>query len=220
MTALSLGGVVLCGGESRRMGMPKAELPFGNELLLERIVRLLQEVDPVEQVVVVRAAGQQLPPLPKEVLVTEDRHPGRGPLEGLVAGLKVLQGDMDAAYVTACDAPLLQAGVVERLWQLLEDNEIVVPTQEGRPHPLAAIYRVSVHSLAEQLLAEDQRRPAFLFERAMTRKIPVTELKEQDPELLTFQNMNEPADYLRLLESAGLELPAEIARRLNVNQVS
>ena len=53
----------------------------------------------------------------------------------------------------------------------------------------------------------------------MTRKIPVTELKGHDPELLTFQNMNEPADYLRLLKSAGLELPVEIARQLNLNQV-
>ncbi len=220
MKSLTLGSVVLCGGESRRMGLPKADLPFGNELLIERVVRLLGELELVEKIVVVKASGQQLPSLPKEVLVTEDRHPGRGPLEGLVAGLKALQGDVDAAYVTACDAPLLQAGVVERLWQLLEDNEIVVPTEEGRPHPLAAVYRVSVYSLAEQLLAEDQRRPAFLFDRAMTRKVPVTELKEHDPELLTFQNMNEPADYLRLLESAGLELPAEIARRLNVNQVS
>jgi len=219
MKSPTLGSVVLCGGESRRMGLSKADLPFGKELLVERVVRLLGELELVEKIVVVRAPGQQLPALPAGVLVTEDRHPGRGPLEGLMAGLKALQGDVDAAYVTACDAPLLQAGVVERLWQLLEDNEIVVPTEGGRPHPLAAIYRVSVHSLAEQLLAEDQRRPAFLFERAMTRKIPVTELKGHDPELLTFQNMNEPADYLRLLKSAGLELPVEIARQLNLNQV-
>ena len=219
MTALSLGGVVLCGGESRRMGMPKAELPFGNELLLERIVRLLREVDPVELVVVVKAAGQQLPSLPAGVLVTEDRHPGRGPLEGIVVGLQALGGQVDAAYVTSCDAPLLEGAVVERLWQLLEENQIVVPTEEGRAHPLAAIYRVSVGQVADQLLAEDQRRPAFLFDRVMTRTVSVDELKEVDPDLRTFQNLNEPADYVQLLQDAGYDLPAEIAARLKLDQV-
>ena len=201
------------------MGMPKAELPFGNELLLERIVRLLREVDPVQLVVVVKAAGQQLPSLPAGVLVTEDRHPGRGPLEGLVGGLQALGGQVDAAYVTSCDAPLLEGAVVERLWQLLEENQIVVPTEEGRAHPLAAIYRVSVGQVADQLLAEDQRRPAFLFDRVMTRTVSVDELKEVDPDLRTFQNLNEPADYVHLLQDAGYDLPAEIAARLKLDQV-
>jgi molybdopterin-guanine dinucleotide biosynthesis protein A len=201
------------------MGMPKAELPFGNELLLERIVRLLREVDPVELVVVVKAAGQQLPSLPAGVLVTEDRHPGRGPLEGLVVGLQALGGQVDAAYVTSCDAPLLEGAVVERLWQLLEKNQIVVPTEEGRAHPLAAIYRVSVGQVADQLLAEDLRRPAFLFDRVMTRTVSVDELKEVDPDLRTFQNLNEPADYVHLLQEAGYDLPAEIAARLKLDQV-
>ena len=218
MTALTLGGVILCGGESRRMGMPKAELPFGSELLIERIVRLLQEVDVVEQVVVVKAADQQLPSLPAGVLVTEDRRPGQGPLEGLVVGLQALKGQVDAAYVTSCDAPLLVGEVVKRLWNLLQQNDIVVPTEEGRYHPLAAIYRVSVEQAAGELLAEDQRRPAFLFDRVMTHKVPVDDLKEVDPELRTFQNVNEPNDYFHLLQDAGYDVPAEIAARLKLGQ--
>ena len=49
MKSLTLGSVVLCGGESRRMGLPKADLPFGNELLIERVVRLLGELELVEK---------------------------------------------------------------------------------------------------------------------------------------------------------------------------
>ena len=218
MRALTLGGVILGGGESRRMGMPKAELPFGSELLIERIVRLLQEVDVVEQVVVVKAADQQLPSLPAGVLVTEDRRPGQGPLEGLVVGLQALAGKVDAAYVTSCDAPLLVGEVVKRLWGLLQENDIVVPTEEGRYHPLAAIYRVSVEQTAEELLAEDQRRPAFLFDRVTTHRVPVDDLKEVDPELRTFQNVNQPNDYFHLLQDAGYEVPAEIAARLKLGQ--
>ena len=54
--SLSIGGIVLCGGESRRMGRPKAWLPFGDELMLQRVVRILGEV--VNPIVVVAAPGQ------------------------------------------------------------------------------------------------------------------------------------------------------------------
>ncbi len=50
---ISAGGIVLCGGQSKRMGRPKAWLPFGGETMLERVVRLLSEV--VHPIVVVAA---------------------------------------------------------------------------------------------------------------------------------------------------------------------
>src|SRR5947199_85155 len=40
---LRVAGVVLCGGQSSRMGRPKAWLPFAGELMLPRVVRLLAE---------------------------------------------------------------------------------------------------------------------------------------------------------------------------------
>src|SRR3954454_18916278 len=101
----ALGGVVLCGGQSRRMGRPKAWLPFGGELMLPRIVRLLSEV--VSPIAVVAAAEQKLPPLASDVLVVRDPISGRGPLEGLAAGLAHLPVDVTAAYVSSCDVPLL-----------------------------------------------------------------------------------------------------------------
>ena len=53
------GAVVLCGGESRRMGRPKAWLEFGKEVMLERVVRLVSTV--AWPIVVVAAPGQDLP---------------------------------------------------------------------------------------------------------------------------------------------------------------
>ena len=107
------GGVVLCGGSSRRMGRPKAWLPFGDEALLTRVVRLLSEA--MEPVVVVAAAGQELPPLPPAVAVVRDEEPGRGPLQGLATGLKALPGQVEAAYLSSCDVPLLRPAFVRRL---------------------------------------------------------------------------------------------------------
>src|SRR5688500_19602440 len=94
-------GIILCGVKSSRMGYPKALLPFGSELLVPRVVRLLGEV--VSPIVVVAAAEQELPPLPPEILVARDERDSRGPLEGLRAGLAALRGGADYAYATSCD---------------------------------------------------------------------------------------------------------------------
>ena len=87
------------------MGTSKALLPFGPETMLQRVVRLLSEV--VSPIVVVAANDQDLPQLPSSVIVTRDENEGRGPLEGLRAGLKALPTTVDAAYVTSCDVALL-----------------------------------------------------------------------------------------------------------------
>src|SRR2546430_3416835 len=98
-------GIVLAGGQSTRMGRPKATLPFGPELMLQRVVRLLGSV--VRPIVVVAAPGQALPPLADDVLIARDERESRGPLEGLLAGLSTIMGHAEAAYATSCDVPLL-----------------------------------------------------------------------------------------------------------------
>src|SRR5690349_9052533 len=99
------GGIVLCGGKSSRMGTSKALLPFGPETMLQRVVRILSNV--VSPIVIVAAEDQEIPQLPAGVIVTHDEREGRGPLEGLRAGLKALPTNVDRAYVTSCDVPLL-----------------------------------------------------------------------------------------------------------------
>jgi molybdopterin-guanine dinucleotide biosynthesis protein A len=67
---MSLGAVILCGGESRRMGRPKAWLPFGDQLMLQRVVRLAGTI--ARPIVVVAAPGQELPKLAADILVVRD----------------------------------------------------------------------------------------------------------------------------------------------------
>ena len=65
------GAIILCGGKSSRMGRDKASLPFGPELMLQRVVRLLGEVVDPRKIVVVAAPGQSLPELPAGVTVAQ-----------------------------------------------------------------------------------------------------------------------------------------------------
>jgi molybdopterin-guanine dinucleotide biosynthesis protein A len=199
---ISVGGLVLCGGKSSRMGLPKATLPFGPELMLQRIVRLLASV--VSPIVVVAAPRQELPPLAKDVLVARDQREGHGPLEGLLAGLTAIAPYADAAYVTSCDVPLLMPAFVRRMLDHLAQYDVAVPVEGQLHHPLAAIYRTSVTGVIADLLAADQLRTVFLFDRVATCRVPVEELRSVDPRLDTLKNLNHPEDYLAALAEAGL----------------
>ena len=198
----SAGGIVLCGGMSTRMGSSKAFLTFGAETMLQRVVRLLGTV--VSPIVVVGAPGQALPGLPAGVTVTHDEQEGRGPLEGLRAGLKALPGSVDVAYVTSCDVPLLVPGFARRMIELLGDDEIAVMETDGFSHPLSAVYRRDVLPRVEALLGRDRLRPVYLFDEVRTRRVQPEEMAAIDPELLTLRNLNTREDYLRALATAGL----------------
>lgn len=197
------GAIILCGGKSTRMGRDKATLPFGPECMLQRVVRLVGEVVPLQNMVVVAAPHQPLPEIPAAVQVARDERQDRGPLEGLAAGLRQLGGRIDAVYVTSCDVPLLVPDFVRRLFELLGDYDIAVPRDAEFHHPLAAVYRASVLSHVERLLAQNQLRPRMLFNATSTREVPVEDLRSVDPNLSTLENLNRPEDYAKALAFAG-----------------
>jgi molybdopterin-guanine dinucleotide biosynthesis protein A len=188
-----VGGIVLCGGQSKRMGRPKAWLPLAGEIMLPRVLRLLSAA--VQPVVVVAAADQDLPPLPADVAVVRDEAKGRGPLEGLAAGLAALTGKAEAAFVSSCDVPFLKPAFVRRLIDLLGDHAICVPRIGGYHHPLAAVYRLEVIDSLKQLLAEDRLRATLLFEKVPTRTVEAAELIDVDPTFQSLRNLNTPEDY-------------------------
>ena len=196
------GGIVLCGGKSTRMGTSKATLPFGPETMLQRVIRLLGDV--VAPIVAVAARGQELPELPRDVIVTRDEREARGPLEGLRAGLRALPPSVELAYVTSCDVPLLEPGFVTRMIELLGDHDIAVMEVGGFAHPLSAVYRRDTLPHVESLLAEDRLRPAFLFDAVRTRRVQPAEMAPVDPELRTLRNLNTREDYLAALAEAGV----------------
>jgi molybdopterin-guanine dinucleotide biosynthesis protein A len=203
------GAIILCGGKSSRMGRDKATLPFGPELMLERVVRLIREVVALENMVVVAAPNQSLHNLPQGLSVARDAHQDRGPLEGLATGLRALADRVDAVYATGCDVPLLVPAFVDRMFQLLGDFDIAVPFDGEHHHPLAAVYRPTVLASIEMLLDSDRMRPRFLFDEARTREIPVDELRDVDPQLATLKNLNFRQDYLAALTAAGFAASPE-----------
>jgi molybdopterin-guanine dinucleotide biosynthesis protein A len=183
------------------MGTPKAALEWHGSTLLRRVVGIVgRSVD--GPVVVVRAPGQELPDLPEDVEVVADAREGRGPLQGLAAGLTALRDRADVAFASSTDVPLLHPRFIRTvLGALDEDTDVVLPHVGGFPHPLAAAYRVALLETVERLIAEDRMRPAFLFEACRTKRLDADALLGDpalaalDPALDSVLNLNEPADY-------------------------
>lgn len=187
------------------MGRDKASLPLGDESMLARVMRLIAEVVPREQFVLVAAAEQRLPPLPWEAIVVRDRVADQGPLPAIIEGLAALPTDVTAAFVTACDAPLLQPALVDRLFRLpSSEDDAVVPTEGERLHPLLAIYRPRVaEPLRRQLVAGTSSLHGALGASDLrVRRVPVGELRDVDAELRSLLNCNAWDDYEAVLNLA------------------
>jgi len=203
------------------MGRPKANLEWHGSTLLHRVAGIVSRaVD--GPVVIVRAPDQELPPLPPGVRVAEDAAEGRGPLQGLAAGLAAVAGETDVAYVSSTDVPLLHPAFVRAVsgrangGATSDPVDVALPYVHGFRHPLAAAYRTSLLPAVEELIADDRMRPAFLFERSRVRELGEDdlladrELAAADPELLSVLNLNEPDDYERARARAA---PSVTVRR-------
>src|SRR5215831_14380456 len=183
------------------MGTPKAALEWHGSTLLRRTVGILARAAD-GPVVVVRAPGQDLPPLPAQVEVVDDPREGLGPVQGLAAGLAALTGRAEVAFVSSTDMPFLHPAFVRRVLRAAQDGaDVGLPVARGYPQPLAAAYRVALAPVAAKLVAEERLRPAFLFEECAVERLDEAALRADpvlaafDPGLESVVNVNEPADY-------------------------
>ena len=206
------GAIVLCGGQSKRMGEDKASLPIGHETMLQRVVGQLSPR--VRQVVVVARSEQVLPVFPENVIVGRDQQENLGPLEGLRVGLESMERSIERVFVCGCDSPLLRAEFVELLFRSAEKSSrrrsddiseraveprVVVPRVGEFDHALAAVYRVRIMPTVRAVLASN-RRLMSLLDLLPVQYIEEREMRRVDPKLDSLRNVNQPADYRHVLE--------------------
>lgn len=196
-----LSGVVLAGGQSRRMGTDKAALPFGEGTLLQRVVRSVAAC--CHPVLVVTSACSRHPAL--DVPVVVDRWPGLGPLAGIEAGLRACPTVFVA--VVACDLPFVKPRLLCGLAEFARGVDAAVPLTD-RPHPLCAVYRRDAAGVAEEVLRAGGRSVRELLGRLRVRYVTEDLLRRWDPELASLVNVNTPEEYGRALACLGRDTPA------------
>lgn len=190
----SLAGIVLAGGESRRMGRDKATLPGpgGAATLLEYVAGVLAQR--CEPVFVMAAPGQPLPAVQAQVIRDEVR--GQGPLPATGRGLRAAaEAGARYAFVCAVDMPLLSAELIDELVQLATETnaEIVLPW-DGRSHYLAAVYRTDLAGRIDGLVTGGARSMRALIDASDAQQIVL-------PESRFLANVNTESDLLALAQS-------------------
>ena len=188
---MTLTAVILCGGQSSRMGHDKATLRIGSETFLERAIRVAREI--AADVIVVSRASQHVP---EGVKVVHDPIENLGPLAGIAAGLAASRSDLNV--VIACDMPMIKSAVLKRLADLIGEHDACVAVVDGHPSVLCGIYRSRVAPAAQQLLEQGERRVTALLDRVKTRRVDAALFGDIDPHLDTFFSCDTPAAYRRL----------------------
>lgn len=156
MTTPGLTGLVLAGGQSRRMGVDKATLLIDGRRLVDRAVFTLAEV--CDEVLV--ASGTRT----VEGLAVEQVHDdGSGPLAGIVAGLRRCTTALLA--VLAVDMPAASAEAFRTLAAQWDGEAAVAPTVGGVVQPLHAVYAKAASGEFAALLAAGERSPTRALER-------------------------------------------------------
>lgn len=192
--------ILLAGGKSRRMGTDKTLLELEGETLLHRVLRPLRQVSQV--VILVTAEGTFPMELPAYVQVVADLYPGTGSLGGIYSGLAAMESFL--GLVVACDMPFLNADLLRYMIEQAPGFDVVVPSLDGRPEPLHALYSKNCLRPIEELLKRGQLKIIGFFPKVRVRYLEEEEMERFDGRLSLF-NINTPQDLKKSREMLALE---------------
>lgn len=194
MTTPPVLGVLLAGGQSRRMGGgDKCLRPLGGKPILTRIV---ERVRPQVRRLILNANGDPDRFAAYDLPVVGDSVGGFvGPLAGVLAGLDWAAEnapDCPVIVTVPTDAPFLPTDLVDGLWQAvkLQGAELACAASEGRPHPVVGLWPVALRDELRRAMTAEEIRKVDVWTaryRLVTVEFPALPV---DP----FLNVNRPDD--------------------------
>ncbi|MGQ7279813.1 molybdenum cofactor guanylyltransferase [Brevibacillus thermoruber] len=196
MGVLTIGGVVLAGGQSSRMGRPKELLGWKGGTLIGHVVSEVTALN-LPCLIVSNAPDR----LPGEVTglsgvsVTGDLVPSAGPISGIVTAFRVRREE--ALLVLSCDLPFADREQIGRLLahaQRTEEWDVVAARTDGRLHPLFALYHRRTQPMWEEALRAGRHRLMEVLERLRIAETPAGLLDDW-----AAYNANTPEEYRKAL---------------------
>lgn len=184
-------GLLLAGGKSRRMGQDKRFLELGGRTLLERSLTVLEGL--FDEVII--SVAEPLPELKGlRARVVTDLIPDCATLGGLYSGLS--SASHPRLFAAACDMPFLADSVIRRMADLGRSADVVMVRLANGLQPMHAIYsKACLPHLERMLHAKNLRVQDLVSVSDLSVKILSEEaIREADPQLLSFLNVNRPAD--------------------------
>ncbi|MGM9521087.1 MAG: molybdenum cofactor guanylyltransferase [Oscillospiraceae bacterium] len=165
---MTLGGLILAGGKSSRMGgRNKALLKLDGLTYIERIAASMSGLD---ECLLSVAPGSSLHL--EGFTNVEDVYPEMGPMGGLYSSLATAKSS--ALLVAPCDTPLFSKQLAQYIiGEVKQEDDILLVEDEGRVQPLIGIYsRRCIPVMERQILAGDLRMRS-LAENLRLRTIPL-----------------------------------------------
>ncbi len=191
--ALPFTGVILAGGLNKRFdGQNKAFIRIGGKRIVDRLLEVYLGL--FEQIVLV--TNDPAAYMDVDALIVTDHYSVRSSLNGLHAGL--FAAAHEHAFFVACDTPFIKVALIQRLLDTVTPKaDIVIPSTSAGYEPMFAVYKKTCLPAMVWQLERDLLKIQGLFRKLRVKTVDEAALRREDPELVSFFNVNSPADLVR-----------------------
>jgi molybdopterin-guanine dinucleotide biosynthesis protein A len=197
---MSRSAIILCGGLASRLGFAdKPLLPLAGHTILEHVLASVQDV--VDDVVAVARDEVQAEKIMSvcSVPVGVDRVRDFGPVAGVLSGLEYVSSDW--VLISGCDMPLVNREVIRLLFDRTMKYDAAIPRWSGgKIEPLHAVYnrKALLPVIREAIDTGNHEMYNCIKMLKRVNYVPVEDLRNMDPELQSFINVNTPEDLERV----------------------
>ncbi len=208
-----MSAVVVAGGVSKRFGQDKGLIKLAEKpLILHVLDKVATLVD--ETIVVVNSETQKnnfIEVIKEKARVVVDSTNVQTPLVGALAGFETVQNEY--SLLLACDTPFLSSTIPSFLLDICVNKTAAIPRwPNGNIEPLQAAYHAKIAAKAAKTTLEDDKLDmrSMIANMQNVRYISTTVLRQFDPKLLTFFNINTLND----LKKAEMMMKTHAYKRL------
>ena len=194
-----LTAIILAGGKSTRVGLNKSkdQIKFAGRPLIDWVISQLTSLDNLtEEDIIIVGPKEKYPRFRR---VVQDIFPQKGPLGGILSGLKTSNSQYN--LVVACDMPFLEVKLLQYMREEIDSNDIIIPRyNRGYIEPLCAIYSKKCLEVMEKNIQSGILSVRKIFPHLRIKFIEEEEIKKFDPKFYSFFNVNFKSDFKKAEE--------------------
>ena len=194
--------IILCGGQSRRMGKDKGSLIIKDKPMIKYILSTLN--NEIDEVIIVLNDSKRIDKYMEfinpedynyKLKFVEDKIKNKGPISGILTGLENISSEY--AIVFPCDNPFVTKNTIQTLFNEITCNiQAVVPYHDPEnklktSEPLHSIYNKNIIPLIDNLILNDSLHIKGIIEKIDTKFVLIDNEKILKKE---FRNLNHPED--------------------------
>lgn len=194
--------IILCGGQSRRMGQDKGSMIIQDKPMIKHILSTLNHH--IDEAIIVLNDKSRVDRYSEfinsndysyQINFLEDKIKNKGPLPGIMTGLGKINSNY--ALVLPCDSPYVSEKYIETIFSQIDVNyQAIVPYHDETnrlktSEPLHSIYKKEIIADIEKLVNDDILHIKGLIEKIDTKFVLIDNKKIEKKE---FRNLNRPED--------------------------